>query len=327
MADPLERGWLGKRWSMIKGLAFGAGLSDNVMDAYRFLMREYEEGDRVFLFGFSRGAFTIRVLAGLLHGLGLLDAGAENLMRYVWRSYRGIRTLREDATPEEKAAAAKHQQGIDVFRRSFTRPCPIAFLGPWDTVGSVGMYNWNQSFAYTFENPSVEMVRHAVALDEKRAGFRSNVFKADSTPLPGSGRPRVMNVWFPGVHCDIGGGYAWPKCSGLAMIAFEWMVREAKAAGILVDDPKVQALLAECPPNPLADMSESLKGPWKIMEHLPARRYDFEQKKTIWRYQPNKERRMIQSPFLHKSVLDRMAAGMNYRPPSLPVNHGYPTES
>jgi uncharacterized protein (DUF2235 family) len=131
------------------------------------------------------------------------------------------------------------------MRRSFTRPCPVAFLGPWDTVRSVGMYNWNQSFAYTFENDGVAIVRHAVALDERRAAFRSNAFKADSTPLPHQkDRPRVMNVWFPGVHSDIGGGYAWPEESGLAMISFQWMVREAEKAGLFVDDAKMNALLA-----------------------------------------------------------------------------------
>lgn len=326
MADPLARGALRKRWSLIKGLAFGSGLKENVLDAYRFLMRVYEDGDKVFLFGFSRGAFTVRVLAGMLHAVGLLHAGTDNLVPYVWRNYRGIRTLSSDASAADREAAQRHAGEVEVMRRSFTLPCPVAFLGPWDTVGSVGMYNWNQSFAYTFANPGVAVVRHAVALDERRAAFRSNVFKADATPCANN-RPRVMNVWFPGVHSDIGGGYLWPVCSGLAMISFEWMVREAAAAHLRVQASKVQALLAQCPPNPCGKMHESLKGAWKAIEYLPARRYNWAKKKTIWRYQPNKPRRMLESPFLHRSVLDRMAKMPDYRPPSLPKNHEFPTET
>lgn len=317
MASPNEKTWLGKQWSLVKGLAFGAGFDENVFDAYRYLMATYEEGDKVFLFGFSRGAFTVRVVAGMLHGVGLLNKGMENMLPYVWNHYRGIRILPETATGAERQAAQACSDATEVLRANFTRPCAVAFLGPWDTVGSVGMYNWNQAFPFTFENPSVAIVRHAVSLDERRAGFRSNVFKADAAKLPGSERQRVMNVWFPGVHSDIGGGYPWSE-SGLAMITFQWMVREAKLAGLLVDDAKAAALIAGCLPDATASIHESLEGAWKAMEYLPARRFDWKTKRTIWRYQPNKTRMMLESPFLHRSVLERMKAKPDYRPPSLP---------
>ena len=327
LADPNARGPISRRWSLIKGLAFGVGLEENVFEAYRYLMRVYEAGDQIYLFGFSRGAFTIRVLAGMLHAIGLLYDRTDNLLPYIWRTYRALRRLPEDATPAEKAAAAKHEEEVEVIRRSFTQPCLVTFLGPWDTVGSVGLYNWNQAFAYTFENPSVAVVRHAVSLDERRAAFRSNVFRADPTPLPFlKGRPRVMNVWFAGVHSDIGGGYPWPSCSALAMISFAWMIREAKAAGLKVDDTKVGALLAKCPPDPCGEMHNSLQGGWKAIEYLPARRYDWDRKKTLWRLQPNKPRRMIESPVLHRSVVDRTAAMPGYRPASLPPNTEFPIE-
>ena len=315
MASPWEQGFFRKRWSLIRGLAFGSGLDDNVFDAYRFLMREYEPGDQVFIFGFSRGAFTARVLAGMLSGVGLLRHGAENLLPYLWQTYRAL--------PGSRA-------GIDLIKRSFTRPCPVTFLGPWDTVGSVGLYNWNQSFPFTYENRDVAVVRHAVSLDERRAGFRSNVVKADLTPtsLP-SKKPRVMNVWFPGVHSDIGGGYKFQE-SGLAMLAFEWMVREAKEAGLRVDETRLQQLLNECPPDPGGMMHRSLKRFWWLVELLPARRYDWEKGKSIWRYQPNKPRLMINKPgthWLHQSVKARMDKLTDYRPKSLPENHTFPTES
>ncbi len=114
--------------------------------------------------------------------------------------------------------------------------------------------------------------------------------------------------------------------SGLAMVAFQWMVREAKAAGLLVDDAKVAAALAACPPDALAMKHESLKGAWKAMELLPARRYNWTTKATEWRRERSKPRTMIESPFLHRSVLDRMAADSTYCPPNLPTNLQFPTQ-
>src|SRR5262249_48535007 len=147
MAAPDQKTWLGKRWSLLKGLAFGDGLDQNVFDAYGYLMRTYQEGDRVFLFGFSRGAFTVRVLAGMLHGVGLLHPDTEKMLPDLWKHYRGIHILPDDASPAEKAAAEEYAKETEALRRG-TRPCRVAFLGPWDTVGSVGMYNMNQSFPF-----------------------------------------------------------------------------------------------------------------------------------------------------------------------------------
>jgi uncharacterized protein (DUF2235 family) len=319
MAAPDQKTWIGKRWSLVKGLAFGDGLDQNVFDAYEYLMKNYQEGDRVYLFGFSRGAFTVRVLAGMLHGVGLLHPGTQNMLPDLWKHYRGIRILSDDAPPAEKEAAEKYAAETEALRRKFTRPCRVAFLGPWDTVGSVGMYNMNQSFPFTFINSSVDVVRHAVSLDERRAAFRSNVFKADNKPVGPKNRWRVMNVWFPGVHSDIGGGYLWAE-SGLAMQAFQWMVREAREFGLMVDDAKYDALLKGCPPSATAKIHESLDGAWKAMEYMPARRYDWKLKKTIWRYQPNKSRTMVESPILHRSVQLRCDAMTEYRPPALPAD-------
>lgn len=317
MAAPDQTSWLGKRWSVVKGLAFGDGLDENVFEAYRYLMNHYEHGDRVFLFGFSRGAFTVRVLAGMLYSVGLLNNGVENLLPYVWQHYLGIRILPDSATAAEKAAAEQHADETKVLRRSFTRSCPVAFLGLWDTVGSVGMYNANQAFPFTFDNPGVEIVRHAVSMDERRAGFRSNVFKHDDTMLAG-GRKRVMNVWFSGVHSDVGGGYPW-KESGLAMLAFQWMTKEAMTAGMTVDQDKLKSLLDGCPPSPTAKIHESLSGVWHAMEYLPAKRFNWATKETEWRYKPNQPRTMLESPAIHRSVIDRMRAISDYHPACLPI--------
>ncbi|MFA6243668.1 MAG: DUF2235 domain-containing protein, partial [Candidatus Hydrogenedentales bacterium] len=206
LAAPDQRSALGKRWSLVKGLAVGEGLDENVFEAYRYLMSAYEEDDRVYLFGFSRGAFTVRVLAGMLQGVGLLYGGSENLLRYCWETYRRIPMTVHSPSGYDSVEARKIETGLESLRQNFTRPCPIAFVGVWDTVGSVGMYNWNQAFPYTYFNPGVNCVRHAVAIAERRAGFRSNVY-LDKGELQPDGSPKVMNVWFPGVHSDIGGGY------------------------------------------------------------------------------------------------------------------------
>lgn len=302
--DPLARSGLARRWSLVAGLAFGVGLGENIQEAYRYLMRVHEPGDRVFLFGFSRGAFTVRVLAGMLHSVGLLHAGSENLVPYAWAYYlAGI---------DARGARACQQ-----LRQDLSRPCDVAFLGVWDTVGSVGMYNHNQAFPYTYDNPSVRRVRHAVSLDERRAAFRSNVFKPDGS-ADAQGRVRVKNVWFPGVHSDVGGGYPLAQ-SGLAMVAFDWIVREARDAGMLVDDAQLEKVLKACPPDPKGPQHESLQGAWKLIEYLPARRFNWDQMRMGWRWEPFKPRSLREGSILHQSVLERIAAAGDYRPANLPT--------
>jgi uncharacterized protein (DUF2235 family) len=306
MPDPLSKAKWQKKWSLVSGLAFGAGLDENVFEAYRYLMRVYEPGDKIFLSGFSRGAFTVRVLAGMLHSVGLLHAGSENLLPYAWTYYR------EAIDPKGKAAEVCAE-----LKKTVAQACSVEFLGVWDTVGSVGMYNWNQTFPYSYSNPDVVQVRHAVSLDERRAGFRSNIFQPDSNLLA-SQRPRVMNVWFPGVHSDVGGGYP-RETSGLAMVAFEWMVREAKAAGLLLDDVKLATLLDAYLPDSSGPIHDELrKVGWKIIERLPARRFNWSTKETEWNWQPNKPRTLLPGQYLHRSILDRISGDRKYRPENLP---------
>ncbi len=318
LAAPDQTTRLGRGWSLAEGLAFGAGFDENVFDAYRYLMASYQDGDKVYLFGFSRGAFTVRVLAGMLHGVGLLHAGTDNLLRYSWESYRQIPILGRDTDEKARAAAAAARSGIDELLKNFTRPCPVEFMGLWDTVGSVGMYNWNQAYPFSFSNPGVACVRHAVSLDERRAGFRSNVYKDDGATLA-DGRPKVMNVWFPGVHSDVGGGYPVSQ-SGLAMVCFQWIVEQAKLAGMEVDDARVQGWLAGCRPDALGPNHDELaKAGWKAMEYLPARRYNWTTGKTEWRYKPNKPREAgVTKAYLHQGVIDRIKGRQGYWPAALP---------
>jgi uncharacterized protein (DUF2235 family) len=305
MPEPWFTTRLGKRWSMIKGLAFGSGFLDNVAVAYCALMHTYEPGDQIFLFGFSRGAYTARAVAGMLTSVGLLPVGTEHLVRYAisyWRKDFG------PASPGGKLCAE--------FKSTIARDCPVHFVGVWDTVGSVGFFNHFRTFPNTYRNSGVSHVRHAVAIDERRCCFRQN--------LMGEAKPGqdVKNVWFAGVHSDVGGGYL-AEQAGLAKIAFAWLMREARACGMGIDSVALDREVNQTgePQNPAGQIHVSLCGGWWFAELLPTRRYSFSDHKQHWRFSLGRRRdvkRDAAQPFvaLHESVLTKM--GMGYRPSNLP---------
>src|ERR1043165_1020300 len=188
---------IGQWFSDVCGLAFGAGLLWKVQEAYAYLMNMWEPEDHVFLFGFSRGAYTVRVLAGLLHELGLLPRSNDNLIPYVTRLFK---TARKDQTLGRAEPKSQYWQLREDFRRTFARPTfagdaerrfPIHFLGVWDTVSSVG-WVWDPAkFPYTAHNPSIRIVRHAVSIDERRWFFRQNLMEK-------TGDQDFHQLWFPG---------------------------------------------------------------------------------------------------------------------------------
>jgi uncharacterized protein (DUF2235 family) len=141
--------------------------------------------------------------------------------------------------------------------------------------------------------------------------------------LPAYEGQDVKNVWFAGVHSDVGGGYP-PAGSGQAKVAFEWVAREARTCGLAIDDAALARELA-CPsPDPSAPLHESLRGGWWLVELIPTRRYSFEEKKWIWHFFDFGRRRSPlrnagdPSVFLHQSVLTRFQECPDYRHPNLP---------
>jgi uncharacterized protein (DUF2235 family) len=200
-----------KKLSEIWGLAFGAGLTRKVEQAYATLMATWEPGDQVFLFGFSRGAYTVRVLAAVLHVMGLLPRGNDNLVPYVVRLFGGVR---KQSDPQAPHGGTNYWRLCDEFRWSFARPVlgtgddrrfQVHFLGVWDTVSSVG-WIWDPvQYPFTARNPSIDVIRHAVAVDERRWFFRQNLMQQ-------TGEQDFRELWFPGVHADVGGGY--PEAEG-----------------------------------------------------------------------------------------------------------------
>jgi uncharacterized protein (DUF2235 family) len=296
----------GRKLRWICGLAFGVGLGRNTRNAYSYLMDAYRSGDRVFIFGFSRGAYTARVLAGMLYKVGLLEAGAQGHLPYAWNMFCG--------TKNDALALA--------FRRTFARKVPIHFVGVWDTVSSVGWIYNPITFPYTARNPWIRVFRHAVSTDERRTHFRTNLFN------PGANQD-CKQVWFPGVHSDIGGGYPEPE-SGLAKIALKWMVDEAAAHGLLVDPARYAEIVEGrskggkfAPPDCKAQLHDSLTGWWRIAEHLPRRYIEFRdgEYQARWAWAPFKgfyqPRWMPPRSLVHPQLLERMKQVAGYVPVNL----------
>lgn len=239
MPEPGAFSKIQRFFSVLSGLAFGRGVTRNIEEAYIYLMNWYEAGDRIFLFGFSRGAYTVRALAGVIHHFGLLPAGMENLVPYMLRLAREINEIDDDDAEAEK----RYWKLVRGFRVTFARSnelqgrktvhIPIHFLGVWDTVSSVGWVWDPKRFPSTAKNRSISIVRHAVSIDERRWFFRQNQW----TPSEGQD---VLEVWFPGDHCDVGGGHA--KDGGLSQTALVWVLREAKNSGLILDGDRWAAL-------------------------------------------------------------------------------------
>ena len=310
MGSPTSRNNVSELWSTVMGLAFGAGLLDNISDAYRYLMDVYEDGDNVYLFGFSRGAYTVRALAGVLHMYGLLCPGNDRLIPYIIRMY---------ARKTRNAAGMTHTFEVaEGFKSTFCRPCPLHLVGVWDTVSSVG-WIWDPlKLPYTAQNPDLANGRHAVSIDERRCYFRNNLWGA-KLPTQNS----LKQVWFAGVHSDIGGSYAPPQ-SGLSQIALEWMLCEAVSLGLLVNPEKANQVLGRVPPpppfptNPAQKINVSLKGFWWILEFLPHSYYDFATKTKKCRIPLGAPREIPEGSVLHQTVAEKLKLDPDYKPPNLP---------
>ena len=306
-----------QKWvSKVYGLAFGGGLLRKVGEAYAFLMETWEPTDRVFLFGFSRGAYSARVLAGLLHNLGLLPRGNSSLIPYVLRLNGKVSETDSDGE------AAGYWKLCRDFRRTFAvdvgdgdeddqRRFPVHFLGVWDTVSSVGWILDPKKYPYTSRNKGIAVARHAVSIDERRWFFRQNLLqRADGQDL--------QERWFPGVHSDVGGGY--PEADGgLWRVSFQWMLDEARAAGLLVDDRRIAEVLGRPPVSaaPWDDQQhESLKGAWWLAEFFP---------KVVWHPDTRskspdigrgRHRFIRDGDAIHKATLLRIRE-TTYAPPNL----------
>lgn len=235
------------------GGAFGEGLVKNVEDAYRFIMHNYEPGDQLFLFGFSRGAFTARSLVGLIRNCGLLHKLHADQLDDAVALYR-----KPDDPPDSEEAKR--------FRANYSREIDVHFIGVWDTVGALGIpLRWLHKFTrakHQFHDVQlsgiVKHAYHALAIDEQRWSFRPSVWEAFDKP-----GQVVEQAWFAGVHSDIGGGYS---ATGLSDQSLAWMIEHATTYG-LAFDPEYLSVVSKS--DPLGTLHNTNQGFYKFMRpHL-----------------------------------------------------------
>jgi len=293
-----------KRITRLLGKAIGYGLEADVRDAYAFVMRNFQPDDRLFLFGFSRGAYTVRVVASLLHMYGLIPRDNEPLVPYA------IRMMTAEAKERFKLAAQ--------FRGTFSTACKPWFVGVWDTVSSVGWISHPLRVPYSAVNPDIANARQAISIDERRAFFRQNLWHEPSPATGENPIPDVKQVWFPGVHCDVGGGYP-EEQSGLAKVSLEWMLAEAHSRGLLLDKDRTDRIIGKrgtdyAAPNATADLHTSLTWKWWLAEFLPKRHHDSISGKNSWRMNLFRRRYIPPGSAVHDAAFKRGAAYLKRLP-------------
>jgi len=225
---------LGTDTRFFTGKLFGNGFSDNVMDCYQFLFQNYEAGDKVFLFGFSRGAATVRSLASFLHLYGILPKSRPDLVKKAFKLYR--------ITDQEERVDASNE----FISKNHTMWVKVHFLGVYDTVAALGVPSnpldnildifFRSTKFHNFDLPeSVVFGRHAISIDDQRKTFFPILWNKVVQEKDYKGRKhpddRVKQVWFSGVHTDVGGGY---EKADLSNISLDWMLQEAFAKGLRI---------------------------------------------------------------------------------------------
>lgn len=280
----------GDELDKLVGGAFGWGIDKNIQDAYRFLSLNYNEGDEIYLFGFSRGAYTVRSLAGMIYCSGLLKRPNIRSAPEAYRIYRAV-----DIKPSHPEAQE--------FRANYGERVPITLLGCWDTVGALGVpdqipllpiddwLNSKYKFHDTTLSSMIQKALHAVAIDELRKVF-------DVTPMQKSPKFEaqiVRQVWFPGAHGCVGGGTKEQR--GLSDAALQWMINEIGNLGLRL----------EFEPNNVEDG----------IQISPT--IDFDNEPGIIYQVTGTKRRNITGSFndLHESVKIRWQARSDYRPENL----------
>ncbi|KIY72955.1 hypothetical protein CYLTODRAFT_366733 [Cylindrobasidium torrendii FP15055 ss-10] len=327
-------------------------LDVHVMEAYSFLMQNYRAGDRICLFGFSRGAYCARALAGMLHKIGLLPRDNHEQVLFAYKLYK-----REDKAGVELARG---------FKQTFCHNVRVEFLGAWETVSSVGVVV-AKTLPFTNSNRSIKTFRHALALDEHRVRFKANLFHR---PFPAKAKTKswticgfpikspdgdqdpedddngsgwtetdIKEVWFSGCHSDVGGGsFANTDKTSLSHVTLRWMVSQVMEAdcGISFLDNVLESIGIEPKPSQKSDPRDSadVMAPihdsltfasgtwwqvpfWWMLEIVPMTSV-WQDAKGDWHkdfgWNIGQGRDLsAQHPLFHTSVRERMKKG-NYKP-------------
>ena len=230
--------------SRTMGQAFGSGMRENLEQAYTFLINNWNPGDKIYIFGFSRGAYTARAVAGLLRTVGVMRPGADNLVRYAVANY-----ARRSSKWQRNEWMQSGQFGSLMSRRVDGKvTVPVEYLGIWDTVKAPGLLRRSMTWPWTRQLPNVKAGRHAVSIDEKRRPYREYLVDTEKAG------DRIEEVWFAGVHSDVGGSYMDPP--SLGDISLNWIAQGARDAGVIFDDdPPWPALTPGHATGPVHKMS------------------------------------------------------------------------
>ena len=220
-----DRG-LGTGWRKFGGNAFGSGISKNIKECYQFIFDNFESGDQIFLFGFSRGAATVRSLSGFIHMFGMLPKSRPELIDDAWKIYK---------VDDEKIRKDKSSIFVSKHHNMWVR---IRFIGVFDTVAALGVPNkfmsrvidhapWMKHKFHDFKlSESVENAYQALAIDDERKTFHPIIWNPEIKDYQ-----KMEQVWFAGVHTDVGGGYEEQKLSDISL---EWMIGKAQPCGLRI---------------------------------------------------------------------------------------------
>src|SRR6267143_3860424 len=302
------------------GQAFGLGLARNVRELYADLARVFDPGDRIFLFGFSRGAYTVRTLLGLIECCGVpdrkaftTDAALEEAACESYAEYRKkYRTFWGGWKPEYRKDDPDRRRRLKAVAHPGLAPggkIGVEFIGVWDTVCAVGMpfdelaYFWDR-FIYPLRfadgrlTPQVACARHALSIDDERRAFHPTMWDEQGA-APG----QIAQVWFSGVHANVGGGY--PK-QGMSLTALDWMMAQAGACGLRF----------------IESDRESIRAHWDVNDKL----YDSRAGLAVYyRWDPRAIAKISVDnhlkPRIHSSVFERIAQGTKgYAPGNIPAD-------
>lgn len=304
----------GSKW--IKS-AFGWGVEEDIRDMYKYLMDRYSNGDKIFLLGFSRGAYAVRGLAGLINKCGLLQKGNDNLIRYALDMYWNKNNLTE----------------ADMFKDAFSRSIETYFVGVWDTVSSYFPYPRSHVFGDNILRHSVRFGYQALAIDERRADFNAEVWRNEMINLPDVNKkrkheniydpnsdqeefPMIEQVWFAGVHSNIGGFY---DEDGLSNVSLKWMINKGLLHNLIFRKNTKEDFTSNLtnPPNKIIstdEIPEFTEGDYrdKIIDSSVG----------LWNLRPKRRRKIPENSRIHETVLKRMRyADVSYHPKNLPKNY------
>ena len=231
-----------KSWvDKLPGGVFGSGLWHNVQKAYQFLVDYYEPGDEIYLFGFSRGAYTARSVVGMLRKCGILKRDERNDIESAYEFYRNRDVKPTDKTPSTSAC---RRPTPDARSSPDSKTCRrVRFIGVWDTVGSLGIplgtlgriFNRKHRFHDVSLSRTVENAYHALAIDEGRRPFAPTLWEQH----PKAEKQVSGQRWFAGVHTNIGGGNADARQSDRALL---WMMSKARACGLEFDQAGIDKI-------------------------------------------------------------------------------------